>query len=141
MLMPTYNEDSNCPTAVLMAITNNETSILENHLSYGADPNANIEACEGNEFYDGFPKGSRLLHFAAYYKSITLGSLLTEDTSYDLLIAAGADQNIINEAGYTPSDISSCVSWLGRYSYFCRDSMEINSPLPPRIYKGWGTVH
>ena len=122
------DEASTCPTAALMAIVNNEkTSILEIHLEYGAGPNADLESCEGNEFYDSFPKGSTLLHIAAYYAPVTVGPTWLGNNSYQLLIDRQARQDVVNEAGHTPLDIRSCIHWHGKYT--CKRSMNINLPV------------
>ena len=120
------DENSTCPLAVLMAIVNNKTPILENHLTYGADPNANLEGCEGNEYYDGFPRGSTLLYIAAYYAPVTVGPTWLGNNSYQLLIDRQARQDVVNEAGHTPLDIRNCIHWRGKYA--CRRLLNINPP-------------
>ena len=120
------DEDSSCPTAAIMAIVENKSLILENHLTYGLDPNASLEGCS-NEFSDGFPKGSTLLHIAAYYRRAIYH---TEQPSfYRILLNHGADPDAVNEAGYKPSDITTCLFNYGARA--CRDSMNISSPMSP----------
>ncbi len=116
------DEDSSCPTAIIMAIVNNDKSSLQTYLNYHADPSADLTGCEGDEVYDGFPKGSTLLHIAAYSAPVTLESFVAKNSSYHLLIDYGANPNVANEDGYTPSDVRSCVYRWGRTP--CKLSIE-----------------
>ena len=119
------DEDSSCPTAAIMAIVENESSTLEKHLTtYGLDPNASLEGCS-NEYSDGFPKGSTLLHMAAYYRRAIYHT--KQPSFHRILLEHGAYPDAVNEAGYKPSDITSCLFYNGARA--CRDSMNISSPM------------
>ena len=127
-------EDPSCPTAMIMAIINNDRSSLETYLNYHVDPNTDLSGCEGNKVYDAYPKSSTLLHIAAYSAPVTLESLLAKNSSYHLLIDYGAYPNVANEKDNTPSDIRSCITLWGRGP--CWHSSEVQAPHKlPQIFR------
>ena len=94
-------ERESCPFLYFLVVDKNTGMLRDILRNIRMSPNVSLEGCRGEEFYDGLPENSTLLHVAAHLE----GSY----NIYQALKQYGASEAAKDENGNTPPDIQAMM--------------------------------